>query len=121
MTEYQTKGKRDITGLCSEFFRSEPTVIPVWFKPSLLTFPREKPLIMVGPGTGVAPFRAAIWELINWADCKEIVLIFGCRSKDADFYYKDEWTEISESYKFKLITAFSQDSSPKEYVQKKIE
>lgn len=49
---------------------------------------------MVGPGTGVAPFRAAIQELAEEGNDQEIVLIFGCRSKDADFYYKDEWTEI---------------------------
>jgi len=64
VTEFQTKFGRSITGLCSGWLRSLPVnaahaCVPVWLKRGSLTFP-DKPLIMVGPGTGVAAFRAAI-------------------------------------------------------------
>jgi sulfite reductase alpha subunit-like flavoprotein len=57
----------------------------VWLKKGTMSFPKEKPLIMVGPGTGVAAFRSAIYALKD-TSC-EMVLLFGCRSQNTDYYY----------------------------------
>lgn len=66
VTEYETKFGRQITGLCSGWLRSlspqgSPRV-PVWLKRGTMIFPETVPLIMVGPGTGVAAFRSVIQE-----------------------------------------------------------
>lgn len=65
----------------------------------------DRPLIFVGPGTGVAAFRSVIQRLKN--SPKTVVLIFGCRSADDDFYYAQEWAECAKTMSFVLITAFS--------------
>jgi NADPH-ferrihemoprotein reductase len=53
------------------------------------------PIILIGPGTGVAPFRAFVHEraLLSKQNNKigEIMLFYGCRREDEDFLYKDEW------------------------------
>ena len=54
-----------------------------------MTFFKDRPLIFVGPGTGVAAFRSAIQDLALTG--QKLVLIFGCRSESDDFYYADEW------------------------------
>jgi len=62
-----------------------------------MVLPADKntPIIMVGPGTGLAAFRAFIHHLgvapDNADQNPQLVLIFGCRSKDKDCYYEKEW------------------------------
>ena len=58
-----------------------------------MTFPKDKPIIMVGPGTGVAAFRAVIQERI--ATGQKLILIFGCRSESDDYYYRSEWQSLA--------------------------
>ena len=53
-----------------------------------MKFDCGKPLILVGPGTGVAAFRAAIQQ---YCRKQKIVLVFGCRDEHADNYYAEEW------------------------------
>ena len=62
VTQYETHFKRQITGVCSGFLANSnaDTLVPVWLKKGTMKFPTDKPLIMVGPGTGVAAFRAVI-------------------------------------------------------------
>lgn len=61
-----------------------------------------KPIILVGPGTGVAPFRAFVQERAYMAtkgeDVGETVLFFGCRKRDEDFLYEKEWEVSILSY-----------------------
>jgi sulfite reductase alpha subunit-like flavoprotein len=94
VTEFKTKFGRQISGICSSWLREakKDEVVPVWLKKGSLRFALDRPLIFVGPGTGVAAFRSAIYSLRQ--SKHTIVLIFGCRSKQEDYYYADEWTEL---------------------------
>lgn len=70
---------------------------------------------MVGPGTGVAPFRNYILERVreNTATNKNMLLFFGCRGKELDFHCKDEFTQIIQEGKLNLVCAFSRDQKDK--------
>ncbi|KAH9942906.1 cytochrome P450 oxidoreductase [Amylocystis lapponica] len=82
----------------------------------------KSPVIMIGPGTGVAPFRGFLQERVamarrtiekngveGLADWGGIRLYFGCRREDQDFLYKDEWPEYGDELhgKFTMRCAFS--------------
>jgi sulfite reductase (NADPH) flavoprotein alpha-component len=78
------------------------------------------PMIMVGPGTGVAPFRAFIEERRvigapgrNW-------LFFGEQRRASDFFYETEFTTYVREGLLRLDTAFSRDQAQKIYVQHRI-
>ena len=62
VTEYQTKFNREIKGICSGWLRDTKIgeIVPLWLKKGSLIFKTDRPLIFVGPGTGVAAFRAVI-------------------------------------------------------------
>ncbi|KAH6895828.1 hypothetical protein B0T10DRAFT_558002 [Thelonectria olida] len=102
--------------------------VPVHVRHSNFKLPSDpsKPIIMVGPGTGVAPFRAFVQERAKQAqDGIEVgptLLFFGCRKASEDFMYESEWEEYKKALgdKFELITAFSRQSSKKVYVQHRL-
>ena len=81
---------------------------------------------MIGPGTGVAPFRAFVQERAHQAakgvPVGKTVLFFGCRHPEQDFLYKKEWESYKEILgdRFELITAFSREGSKKVYVQHRL-
>ena len=70
---------------------------------------------MVGPGTGVAPFRSYISELaaLGKASSDNLLLFFGCRNKEADFHCKDEWEELEKRKSLQMFCAFSRDQPEK--------
>jgi sulfite reductase (NADPH) flavoprotein alpha-component len=78
----------------------------------------DVPIIMIGPGTGVAPFRAFLHERravgakgCNW-------LFFGEQRAATDFFYRDELeTLVTDGFLTHLTTAFSRDQAAKIYVQ----
>lgn len=86
----------------------------------------RKPIIMVGPGTGVAPFRGFLQERVKqFEDGQEIgkmLLFFGCRKRDEDFLYREEWEEYERKLgdKFEMVKAFSREQKHKVYVQHKM-
>lgn len=103
--------------------------VPVHVRHSNFKLPSDpsKPIIMVGPGTGVAPFRAFVQERAAQAKAGQnvgkTILFFGCRRQSEDFIYANEWKEYKEILgdNFIMHTAFSRDGPKKVYVQQKLE
>ncbi|XP_060009688.1 NADPH-dependent diflavin oxidoreductase 1 isoform X4 [Lagenorhynchus albirostris] len=109
------------TGLLHRLFSAGPVRVPLWVRSGGLTFPKtpDTPVIMVGPGTGVAPFRAAIQERVAQGETGN-VLFFGCRQRDQDFYWEAEWKELQTRGCLTLVTAFSREQEQKVYVQHRL-
>lgn len=76
----------------------------------------ETPIIMIGPGTGIAPFRAFIQDRIH-AHHKKNWLFFGERTRASDFYFEEELSFLADRGDLKLSLAFSRDQEHKIYVQ----
>lgn len=76
------------------------------------------PIVMIGPGTGIAPFRAFLHERRALAQRGRNWLFFGERSADTDFLYRNELQAMkADGHLARLDTAFSRDQAHKVYVQ----
>ncbi|EDO30877.1 predicted protein [Nematostella vectensis] len=125
VVKYQTKISKPRRGLCSTWLSSLPSRsrVPVWVKRGTISLPLDHtvPLLMIGPGTGVAPFRSFIEErLVPVHEGSKCVLFFGSRNKNADFFFENQWKELSETGCLSVFTAFSRDQDDKIYVQHRI-
>ncbi|KAK4520037.1 uncharacterized protein ATC70_008165 [Mucor velutinosus] len=102
--------------------------IPVHVRHSQFKLPRNPsvPVIMVGPGTGVAPFRGFVRERVvekrNGKPVGTTLLFYGSRNQAQDFLYADEWPELFETLggESRIVTAFSRDQAQKIYVQHRL-
>ncbi|KAM5298753.1 NADPH-dependent diflavin oxidoreductase 1 isoform 3-T3 [Ctenodactylus gundi] len=126
VVHYKTRLREPRRGLCSSWLasldpRQGPVRVPLWVRPGSLTFPEtpDTPVIMVGPGTGVAPFRAAVQERVAQSQTGNF-LFFGCRWRDQDFYWEAEWQELERRGYLTLVTAFSREQGQKVYVQHRL-
>jgi sulfite reductase (NADPH) flavoprotein alpha-component len=81
----------------------------------------DTPIIMVGPGTGVAPFRAFLHERRAAGATGRSWLFFGEQRAATDFYYREEFESfLANGGLTKLSTAFSRDQAEKIYVQQRL-
>ena len=81
----------------------------------------QVPMIMVGPGTGIAPFRAFLEERRAIGATGQNWLFFGDQHRACDFIYEDEMAAMSEDGTLdRLDVAFSRDQSEKLYVQNRM-
>jgi NADPH-ferrihemoprotein reductase len=109
-------------------FKSNGTAkLRITVLPSTFILPEHinTPTIMIGPGTGIAPFRAFLQEKASTKDCDgdkkrfgKVSLFFGCRKRDSDYIYKEEmqaWANQKIIDEYHL--AFSREAGQKVYVQ----
>jgi sulfite reductase (NADPH) flavoprotein alpha-component len=118
---------RDRKGVCSTYFADqikEGDVVRVFVQPNKhfrLPESGETPVIMVGPGTGVAPFRAFVEHRSALGHPGRNWLFFGDQRYTYDFLYQLEWQDhLKDGVLSKLDVAFSRDQPEKIYVQQKM-
>ncbi|XP_059389579.1 NADPH--cytochrome P450 reductase-like isoform X1 [Carassius carassius] len=131
VVEYQTKTGRVNKGVATNWLKSKtPTdnghkaTVPMYIRKSQfrLPFKSTNPVIMVGPGTGIAPFMGFVqergWLKEQGKEVGETVLYYGCRHKNEDFLYQEELGEFEKTGVLTEINvAFSRDQAEKVYVQ----
>jgi sulfite reductase (NADPH) flavoprotein alpha-component len=118
---YESHG-RQRKGVCSTFLadRCDDSPVPVFPSKSKFHLPEDNdvPIIMVGPGTGVAPFRAFLQERQAIGARGKTWLFFGAQREQSDFYYREEFEKfLADGWLTRLDTAFSRDQAQKIYVQ----
>ncbi len=120
---YESNGRRRY-GVCSTFLADRVTrrrtPVPIFVAESHFGLPDDgaKDVIMIGPGTGIAPFRAFVQERVatnapgrNW-------LFFGDQHASTDYLYGDEWKKlVADGRVARVDLAFSRDQAKKVYVQ----
>ncbi len=81
----------------------------------------ETPIIMVGPGTGIAPFRAFLQERSATGAKGKNWLFFGEQRERSDFFYREEFEQyLADGVLTRMDTAFSRDQDYKIYVQHRL-
>lgn len=129
VVRFHTPTGREHLGVCSTWLADlQPgSQVPVFIRESSFKLPvAPGPVIMVGPGTGLAPFRGFLQELDHRRKKGEAewhsVLFFGCRNRKHDYIYEQELSGFEENKTLNLLhVAFSRDQGHKVYVQDKID
>ncbi|XP_013195872.1 NADPH--cytochrome P450 reductase isoform X2 [Amyelois transitella] len=129
VVKYKTKSGRVKQGVATTWLagnkpqKGEPLPrVPIYIRKSEFRLPQsmQTPIIMVGTGTGLAPFRGFLQERAhaqrNGNEVGDTILYFGCRHRHQDFIYQEELEEYEKSGLLKLNLAFSRDQADKVYV-----
>lgn len=123
---YETNGHTR-RGACTHYLSQlvplNEAVIPVYMHPSKeFTIPVDDkaPMIMIGPGTGIAPFRGFMQERIARGATGQHWLFFGEWHRQQQFFYEEYWQSLVEAGQLNMVTAFSRDQEHKIYVQHRI-
>lgn len=125
VVRYEVDG-RERLGVCSTYVADQLEVgdqvqVYVQKNPNFKLPDDDTPIIMIGPGTGVAPFRAFIQEREERGASGENWLFFGDQHFVTDFLYQREWLNwLKSGVLTKLDVAFSRDQEEKVYVQHKM-
>ncbi|KAM9317928.1 P450 (cytochrome) oxidoreductase b [Pholidichthys leucotaenia] len=131
VVEYKTKTGRINKGVATTLLKNKlvtdnghKSTVPIYIRKSQfrLPFKPENPIIMIGPGTGIAPFVGFIQERGHFVgkgvNVGETVMYFGCRHKNEDYLYQEELEEAEKKGVIsQLNVAFSRDQDYKIYVQ----
>ncbi|MBW9092906.1 molybdopterin-dependent oxidoreductase [Microbacterium jejuense] len=122
VVRFETESGRARGGVCSTFLADgESRVAPVYLQRTPAFRPPaapETPMIMIGPGTGVAPFRAFLHDRRADGHPGRNWLFFGEQHAATDFYYRDELVAMhDDGFLTHLDVAFSRDQRQKVYVQ----
>ncbi|HEK1693328.1 TPA: bifunctional nitrate reductase/sulfite reductase flavoprotein subunit alpha [Pseudomonas putida] len=112
-------------GVCSSFLadRGQAATVAIFPQASRhfrLPDDDDVPLIMIGPGTGIAPFRGFLEEREARGAKGENWLFFGEQYAATDFYYQEQLQAWQASGHLRLDTAFSRDQAEKIYVQQRM-
>lgn len=126
IVKYKTVIKRIREGVCTRYIAAlQPgqRLNVTLHKGSLMPSSKDvatKPVLMIAPGTGVAPMRALVYERLALAQSSskedgkgeatmtqlgnsvfDSILFFGCRNENADYFFRDEWDALAEPRKIK--------------------
>lgn len=120
--------QRDRFGVCSTFLSDrideDTAEIPIYIDENIgfrLPSDPTTPIIMIGAGTGVAPYRAFLQERELFDNAGKSWLFFGERNFNTDFIYQTEWQKFHKKGTLSNIDlAFSRDQQDKIYVQHKL-
>jgi sulfite reductase alpha subunit-like flavoprotein len=111
-------------GVCSTFLADRAAAAPVFLQGSPHFRPPEDggtPMIMVGPGTGIAPFRGFLQERRALGHAGRNWLFFGDQHRCENFYYRDDLEDMArDGLLNRLDLAFSRDQADRVYVQHKM-
>lgn len=94
--------------------------VPIFLAPSHFRLPQQlhQDIILIGPGTGVAPFRGFMQERVALGSKGRSWLFFGAQQRKTDYLYEDEWEAYRrQGHLTRLSLAFSRDQAEKVYVQ----
>merc|ERR1719295_1150758 len=132
VVEYKIPDGRSNYGVATTWLREKLPVgegeericpkVPAYVRRSQFRLPNraQTPVIMIGPGTGLAPFRGFIqeraWQKEQGKTVGPTVLFFGCRNKEQDYIYREELEAWEQDGLLTLHTAFSRDQAEKRYV-----
>ncbi|MBV8484886.1 MAG: sulfite reductase subunit alpha [Verrucomicrobia bacterium] len=124
IVRYETNSRKR-KGVCSTFLadRAQQKFGTFVHRSPHFRLPKDhtKPVIMVGPGTGVAPFRGFLYEREAVGAAGRNWLFFGDQKEDTDFLYQDELFRFKKNGLLtRLSTAFSRDQPEKIYVQQRM-
>ncbi|CAD6188617.1 unnamed protein product [Caenorhabditis auriculariae] len=128
VTKYSI-GDRQIKGVCTNYLlaRDVEATAPVFVRKSTMRLPHRltTAVIMIGPGTGFAPFRGFLqdrqYHKKGGKDVGEMHLYYGCRHPEHDYIYEEEIKEYqAEGVLTHLECAFSRVQTDKVYVQNKL-
>jgi sulfite reductase (NADPH) flavoprotein alpha-component len=123
VVRYETN-HRERVGVCTTFLADRvqvgTTPVPVFVSHSHFGLPDDgtKDVIMVGPGTGIAPFRAFVQDRVASGATGRNWVFFGDQHRATDFLYEEDWHAwLASGQVARLDTAFSRDQTLKVYVQ----
>ncbi len=124
VVHYESRGRKR-KGVCSTFLaeRADKAPVPVFPNTSRFRLPEDgnAPIIMVGPGTGIAPFRAYLQERKAVGARGRNWLFFGSQHEHCNYFYQDELAELKrDGVLTRLDCAWSRDQAEKSYVQNKM-
>ena len=128
VTQETKKDGGTFTGCCSGYLQRKQIGDPVrvYVRDSTFRLPKqiERPVIMIGPGTGIAPMRAILQERSHIRQAQPNanhgpnILYFGCKNRTMDYIYRDELEAFqNEGALTELHLAFSREQKEKVYVQ----
>jgi sulfite reductase (NADPH) flavoprotein alpha-component len=125
VVRYESHGRMR-KGVCSSFLAERADHVPVPVYPSSakhfhLPEDPDTPIIMIGPGTGIAPFRAYLQERQALGAKGKNWLFFGAQREKCDYAYKEDFDRFKrDGVLARLDCAWSRDQAHKIYVQHKL-
>ncbi|MCO5585326.1 hypothetical protein L7F22_039259 [Adiantum nelumboides] len=127
IVDYKTRLKDRRIGVCTSWLSKlqSGTRIPISITPSAMPTQalrnHSAPAIFVGPGTGIAPVRSALWDrfaiLKDSMKAEDNLCFFGFRNKSKDFLFGEEWNDLASKRCITSHLAASRDQEEKVYVQ----
>lgn len=123
--EYITRMQSKRIGIGTNYLKSLPIgssskALKVRIKPGSFVLPESPgtPVILIGPGLGIAPLKSILLHRIYADKASENYLFYGCRYREKDWLYAEEMLHLQKESKLKYFVAYSRDT--KQYVQDKL-